>query len=72
MKVMQMLWGKEISDLAFSEFANVLEYKTNVVKIDRFFPSSRTCQCCGYVLEKLDLKQDSRLAMLVKASIKET
>ena len=56
MKAMQMLWGRKISDLAFSEFVNILEYKTNVVKVDRFFPSSKTCHCCGHVLEKLDLK----------------
>ncbi len=56
MKAMQMLWGRKISDLAFSEFVNILEYKTNVVKVDRFFPSSKTCHCCGYVLEKLDLR----------------
>jgi putative transposase len=42
MKVMQMLWGRKISDLAFSEFANVLKYKTNVLKIIRFYPSFKT------------------------------
>ena len=56
MKAMQKLWGRKISDLAFSEFINILSYKTNVVKIDRFFPSTKTCHHCGYVLESLDLK----------------
>jgi putative transposase len=56
MKAMQMMWGKKISDLAFSEFINILEYKTNVIKIDRFYPSSKTCSKCGYVLDSLDLK----------------
>lgn len=56
MKAMQMLWGRKISDLAFSEFVNILEYKTNVVKIGRFYPSSKACHCCGFVLDKLDLK----------------
>lgn len=56
MKAMQLLWGRKISDLAFSEFVNILEYKTNVVKVDRIFPSSKTCHCCGHVLKKLDLK----------------
>jgi len=56
MKAMQMMWGRKVSDLAFSEFVNILEYKTNVIKIDRFYPSSKTCSNCGYVLKELDLK----------------
>jgi putative transposase len=55
-KSMQRLWGRKISDLAFSEFVNILEYKTNLIKIDRFYPSSKTCSKCGYVLDELDLK----------------
>ena len=55
-KSMQRLWGRKISDLAFSEFVNILEYKTNLIKIDRFYPSSKTCSKCGYVLNELDLK----------------
>ncbi len=57
MKAMQMMWGRKISDLAFSEFVNILEYKTNVIKIDRFYPSSKTCSECGYVLKELDFKK---------------
>lgn len=56
MKAMQMIWGRKISDLAFSEFVNILEYKANVKKIDRFFPSSKTCSKCGTVKKVLDLK----------------
>lgn len=58
MKAMQMMWGRKISDLAFSEFVNILEYKAHVVKIDRFFPSSKTCSNpdCGFVLKELDTK----------------
>ena len=56
MKAMQMMWGRKISDLAFSEFVNILEYKTHVVKIDRFYPSSKTCSHCGYVLKELNTK----------------
>jgi len=55
-KSMQRLWGRKIADLAFSEFVNILEYKTNLIKIDRFYPSSKTCSKCGYVLDELDLK----------------
>jgi len=56
MKAMQMMWGRKISDLAFSEFINILEYKTNVIKIDRFYPSSKTCSNCGTIKKELDLK----------------
>ena len=55
MKAMQMMWGRKISDLAFSEFINILEYKAKVTKIDRFFPSSKTCSNCGAVKKDLDL-----------------
>lgn len=57
MRAMQMMWGRKISDLAFSEFINILEYKANVTKIDRFYPSSKTCSNCGVVKKTLDLKQ---------------
>ena len=56
MKAMQMMWGRKISDLAFSEFVTILEVKSNVTKIDRFYPSSKTCSKCGHVLKELDLK----------------
>jgi len=48
-KAMQMLWGRKISDLAFSEFITILSYKTNIHKIDRFYPSSKTCSKCGEI-----------------------
>ncbi len=61
MKAMQKLWGRKISDLGFSEFVNVLEYQcsktgSTVVKISRFYPSSKTCSHCGHVLAELPLK----------------
>ena len=53
---MKKLWGRKVSDLSFSEFIKILEYKTVVVKIDRFYPSSKTCSGCGTIKENLDLK----------------
>ncbi len=46
--------AKTIEDSAFGEIRRQLEYKANwygkeLVIIDRFFPSSQTCHCCGYV-----------------------
>ncbi len=60
LKGMQRLWGRKISDLAFGEFLQILEWVATikgkqVVFIDRWYPSTKTCSHCGYVLENLDL-----------------
>jgi putative transposase len=62
MKAMQMMWGRKISDLAFSSFLKILEhqatkYGTKIVTIGRFFPSSKTCSDCGHVLEELGMNE---------------
>ena len=58
---MKRLWGKKISDLSHSCFIEKLIFtasKYNVVvhKIDKWYPSSKTCQC-GYVYKALSLKE---------------
>ena len=55
------LWGRKMADLAFGSFVQKLEhtaskYGCEVRKVDRYYPSSRTCGCCGYVYEHLDLR----------------
>jgi putative transposase len=60
LKGMQRLWGRKISDLAFGEFLQILEWVAKkkgkqVVYISRWYPSSKTCFNCGHVLESLDL-----------------
>jgi putative transposase len=60
-KGMQKLWGKKISDLSHSEFVKTLEYtatKTGatVIKIPRFYPSSKTCRVCGNINNDLQLR----------------
>jgi IS605 OrfB family transposase len=72
MKAMQKLWGRKISDLGFSEFVNVLEYQcsktgSTVVKISRFYPSSKTCSACGHVLDELKVKNMVKNHKLAKA-----
>lgn len=59
-KSMQRLWGRKISDLGHSSFVKILKYQgakcgTTVVEIPRFYPSSKTCSECGYILETLSL-----------------
>ncbi|AFZ03604.1 RNA-guided endonuclease InsQ/TnpB family protein [Calothrix sp. PCC 6303] len=60
LKGMQRLWGRKISDLAFGEFLEILEWvaknkSKQIVFVDRWYPSSKTCSSCGHILENLDL-----------------
>lgn len=60
LKGMHCLWGRKISDLAFGEFLQILEWVSKkkgkqVVYIDRWYPSSKTCNGCKHILESLDL-----------------
>jgi putative transposase len=52
--------AQAISDASWGELIRQLEYKCqwygrNLVKIDRWFPSSKTCGHCGHIVEKLPL-----------------
>lgn len=52
--------AKAISDASWGEFNRQLEYKCEwygkeLVKIDRYFPSSKRCGDCGYIVDKLPL-----------------
>ena len=52
--------SRAIQDLGFYELKKQLIYKANqfgktVRSVERFFPSSKTCSCCGFKLEKLSL-----------------
>ena len=49
-----------IQELNFGEFKRMLEYKAHwygrkLVLVDRFYPSSKTCNHCGYINKKLKL-----------------
>ena len=52
--------GKSVHDLGWGMFVSMLEYKCRkfgkvLIKVDRFFPSSKTCGACGYVNKGLKL-----------------
>ena len=56
--------AKSISDASFYAFRSMLEYKCKwygkeLVIIDRFYPSSKTCSKCGW--KKTDLKLSDRI-----------
>jgi len=56
--------ARRISDQAFGEFRRQIEYKadwygSNVIFVDRFYPSSKTCSQCGHIKE--DLKLSDRI-----------
>ena len=52
--------SKYIADASWGKFIELLTYKTswndkNIIHIDRFFPSSKTCNKCGYINQDLNL-----------------
>ena len=49
-----------IAEMNFGEFRRMLEYKARwynrkLVFVDRFYPSSKTCSCCGFKYKDLKL-----------------
>ncbi|MER5382888.1 RNA-guided endonuclease TnpB family protein [Streptomyces sp. NPDC002688] len=56
--VKQRSLARAISDAAWAEFRSLLEYKAawygrEVIAVDRFFPSSKLCSCCGTLQTKM-------------------
>jgi len=55
--------GKSTDDNGFGMFRNYLSYKaklngTSIIKVDKFYPSSKLCHICGY--KKIDLSLKDR------------
>ena len=52
--------AESIQEMNFGEFRRILEYKANwynrrIVFVNRFYPSSKTCNHCGYINKELKL-----------------
>ncbi len=55
-------FGKSVMDNGYGMLRHVLAYKLEehggkLIKVDRWFPSSKRCSCCGKVLEELALSE---------------
>ncbi|MFW6246767.1 MAG: RNA-guided endonuclease InsQ/TnpB family protein [bacterium] len=53
--------AKSIQELSLNRFKTLLTYKSewygrDLIEIGRFYPSSKTCSCCGYKNQDLTLK----------------
>jgi len=59
---MKRLWGRKISDLSHRSFLRKLEWVAQkrgklLLKIDRFYPSSKRCSGCGAIKEEMPLRE---------------
>ena len=50
---MQQLWGRKVGDLGFADFLRKAEWLArklgrDLIKIDLWEPSTKTCHMCGY------------------------
>lgn len=57
---MKRLWGRKVSDLAFYEFVQILEYVAlrkgvHVRKVERYYASTKLCSACGEKSDALTL-----------------
>jgi putative transposase len=60
--LLQSSLAKSIADSSWSKFLTYLRYKAEwygrtLVQVDKFFPSSKLCHCCGYEKEDLALHE---------------
>ncbi|MCI0709790.1 MAG: transposase, partial [Chloroflexi bacterium] len=58
---MKRLWGRKVSDLGFAQFVDILQWVAlkrgkKVIKIDRWYPSTKTCSDCGVVHPPITLR----------------
>ena len=61
-KAMQMMWGRKVSDLGLHNYLRIQEYfclqtGTVINYVDRWFPSSKLCNICGFLNNDLSLRE---------------
>ena len=59
-KDMQKRWGRKVSDLAHSNFVSILKhqslkYGVDLIEIDRYYASTKTCSFCNSKNDNLEL-----------------
>ena len=52
-------YSRSIADASWGELVRQLEYKSDwygrtLIKVDRFFPSTKTCSACGHIVESMN------------------
>ena len=52
--------GRSVSDIGWGRFTEILErlcgdHGKALIRVDRWYPSSKTCHHCGYIKEELDI-----------------
>ena len=53
-------YGKSIGDNGYAKFISKVEYKLqqmnkNLIKVDKYYPSSKRCSCCGNIIKELKI-----------------
>lgn len=53
--------AKSIQDASFGTLISMLKYKAawhnrQIIEVGRFYPSSKTCHCCGHRMSDMNLK----------------
>ena len=54
---MKQEYGKSVSDQGLGHFVQMMKYKTNVVQIDRWAASTKTCSKCGHKKPHMDISE---------------
>ena len=54
---MKREYGKSVSDQGLGHFVQMMKYKTNVIQIDRWAASTKTCSKCGYKKPHMDISE---------------
>ena len=61
---MKKLFGKSVSDISWSDFVSDLQNNARkhgklIHKVSRWYPSSKTCSCCGNIKKDLKIRDRS-------------